>query len=123
MSDGPDSAVVPRQSISDAIIELVKKQGILGLVLIALMYFIWDTSKKAREDNGRLIPVMEKNTETVAKNSVLLDQTIKSNEKNNSIFDRNTSIIERSTAIIERLERRLDERLEIQTEKLGKGVR
>lgn len=65
---------LPRSDASSILIEIVRKQGILGLVLIAMMYFIWNGEKNKRADTMQLMTVIERNTEAFTKNAVLWQQ-------------------------------------------------
>lgn len=60
-----------------AVWSIVKKEGMLGLVLVALMWFIYSSHKDNRADAALMRPVLEKNTEAVTKNSVVQEQTQK----------------------------------------------
>ena len=60
-----------KQDITSVAIDLVRKQGILGLVLVAMMYFIWNGEKNKRADSAALMSVIEKNTEAFTRNAVL----------------------------------------------------
>ena len=58
-----------RPDITSVMFELIRKQGILGLVLVAMMYFIWNGEVNKRIDNASLMSVIAKNTEAFTKNA------------------------------------------------------
>jgi hypothetical protein len=91
----------------NAIVSIVKKEGILGLVLVALMYFIWSSHKDNRADAALIRPVLEKNTEAISKNSVVQEATqnvmkeaIKSGATNNEF-------LKDATKAMDKIQRRL----------------
>jgi len=79
----------------NALLSIVKKEGMLGVVLVALMYFIWASHRDNREDASLLRPILKDNSEAISKNSVVQEQTqkvmgeaIKAGEKNNEVLER-----------------------------------
>lgn len=54
-------------TVSEVIIEIIRRQGILGIVLMGMMYFIY-TSENQRFD--MLVSVIERNTEAFTKHAV-----------------------------------------------------
>jgi hypothetical protein len=60
-----------RIDITEVTYDLIRKQGILGLVLVAMMYFIWNGEKNKRADTASLMSVIDRNTEAFTKNAVL----------------------------------------------------
>lgn len=95
MADGGNGTIYNGpQDLKSVIFSIVRKDGMLGLVLLAMGWFIWVTYENQREDNARFAPLLEKNTEAMSRNAV--------------IQERATFTLESIKPFIERLERRLD---------------
>lgn len=91
----------------NALISIVKKEGMLGVVLVALMYFIWSSHKDNREDATLLRPILEKNTEAISKNSVVQEQTqgvMKEAIKAGAV---NNEVLKDATKAMDKIQRRL----------------
>ena len=88
MENGETTVTNTPPTVQGVVLDIVRKQGMLGVVLIALMYFIWDGAKEGRKQQERITPVMERNSDVISKNSVVLDKAIVAGEKNNAILDR-----------------------------------
>lgn len=81
MENGETTISQTPPTIQGVVIDIVRKQGMLGLVLVALLYFIWDNSKK-------IAPVIERNSDVIGKNSVVLDKAIEAGDRNNRVLER-----------------------------------
>jgi hypothetical protein len=84
----------------------IKKEGMMGLVLVAMMYFIWQSNRDNRADQSAMKPVLEKNTEAISKNSVVQEQTQKVMGIAIEAGQKNNNVVEKATAVLERVERR-----------------
>lgn len=77
MSNGTESGIIERpKDLKELVYRIVQKDGMNALVMLALMWFIYITAQNQREDQLRMIPVLEKNSEAFNKNSVVLDKTM-----------------------------------------------
>ena len=85
---------------------IVKKEGMLGLILIAMMYFIWKSHNDSRTDAAAMRPVLEKNTEAISKNSVVQEQTQKVMTGAIEAGKENNEVLKKAAAAIDRIERR-----------------
>ena len=94
MENGETTITNTPPTVQGVVLDIVRKQGMLGVVLIALMYFIWDGAKEGRKQQERILPVMERNSDVISKNSVVLDKAMVIGEK--------------TTSAVEQLERRVN---------------
>lgn len=94
MENGETTFTGPTPTVQGVVLDILRKQGMLGLVLVAQMYFIWNDAKENRKQQDRVFPVLERNSDVIGKNSVVLDRAMVIGEK--------------TTAAVERLERRVN---------------
>jgi len=84
-----DSTIINgNKSFQEKAADVVLKQGILGVLLIALIFYIWVNDKYNREDRKSLNIVLEKNTEVISKNSIIVDKAAAIGEKTVSALEK-----------------------------------
>lgn len=90
-----------------AVWSIVKKEGILGLILVALLFGLWMMHQNNREDNALVRPILEKNTEAISKNSVVQEQTQSVMKDVIKAGATNNEFLKDATKAMDKIQRRL----------------